>query len=472
MSKCALGQRIETLEAQLSAVSSGTSPVAQDRPQRSPSTTTNHVAQSRNPLNGTTTGVLGFLTFEPYVTSEPAYLGPSSGSSILEHLGRITHDAEFCSQSLPVATSKLRPEPPSNTDNNLDGGTPPDDATGSLILNAYFKNIHLRLPFLSRAEILDLHARRYQLSDSNGQQQFGMFKIFMVYAIGASVLQLTEASHPTHPGSFSSTALKFDSMARGASSIHSIEALMLLVIYKLRSSTDSSVWYNIGLAMRTCIDLGLHREGHYRKLKPCHAELKRRLFWSVYLLERYVASSLGRPFSIAEEEIDAELPSDLDDSIKEDSLIVQTVRDGPKGPGSDRASNLSRFIASIRLRRISSKIQSRIYRVDKNLSLLQPQVAPLLASLEEYERTLPNLAPAENDWVHMHWNNAIRVLLQPFLTILEPADRLMVTCMHASGQVCQLFKSMRQRDSAGYCFLLVNSVFMSGLTMWSVTCSG
>lgn len=101
--------------------------------------------------------------------------------------------------------------------------------------------------------------------------------------------------------------------------------------------------------------------------------------------------------------------------------------------------------------------------------MLLPEVGTLMVALEEYERDLPWLAPGDDDFVRMHWNSSIRMLLQPLLSILPSQDPLIQTCLSASGRMCQLFKQLRQRDSSGgYSFLLANSVFMAGLTMWYV----
>jgi hypothetical protein len=47
-----------------------------------------------------------------------------------------------------------------------------------------------------------------------------------------------------------------------------------------------------GLAMRACIDIGLHRRHHARG-HSLQGELKKRLFWACYYLEREVSIALG-----------------------------------------------------------------------------------------------------------------------------------------------------------------------------------
>jgi hypothetical protein len=447
MSKGVLAHRIEILEAQLEEALEG-----------SGSNGSSPRSDSKSQLHG----VVRFLTGRE--SEQPRYLGPSSGVSLAENLSRQVQNA-VQSKLLPINATH-QPESLAQAQDQIKI-PPPDDKLGAQILNAYFKNMHIRLPFLDRCEILHLHANRNQPVGSTSEEQFGRFKLFMVYAIGASMIQMTEAYDSAVPNAFLVTALQFDPTLRDSLSVASIEAMMLLVLYNLRSSANSSVWYMIGLAMRICIDLGFHREASYQNLEPDEAQLHRRLFWSVYIIERYTAWSHGRPFSISEEEIDSEPPSNIGDLIRNQE-IPGIVESPLTTPDTRSQSPLGRFIASIQLQRIVSRIHARIFRVDKSLSELVQEIAPLMDCLQEFKQSLSSLELDDGDFVYMHWNNAIRALLQPFLNILQPDDKLISTCLSASGQMCQFFKRLRQTESSGHSYLLVNSVFMAGLSMWSV----
>jgi hypothetical protein len=66
----------------------------------------------------------------------------------------------------------------------------------------------------------------------------------------------------------------------------------------------------VGVAMRLCIELGLHRQK--RKQAPSViSEIGKRLFWSCYYLDRELSVSLGRPSSIADHDIDVEVSPKL-----------------------------------------------------------------------------------------------------------------------------------------------------------------
>lgn len=459
MSKGALAHRIEILEARLAATSAGNVPCAAERLEQPSASTDPPCDHKSTRAHGHFDGLFRFLTLGTGGNSKPSYLGPSSGLSIADAVG---------TKLLPVKSNQQLEITSQNDSDESALAPPPTDANGTRILDAYFVHLHTRLPFLSRTRILELHAKRNHPTDATPENEFEKFKLFMVYAIGAAILQMTGNYDSTTPNEYLRTALGFDRTLREFVSVASIEAMMLLVVYNLRSSSHPSVWYMIGLAMRTCIDFGFHREACYRNLRPYEAEAQRRLFWSVYIIERYSAWSLGRPFSISEEEIDAQPPLNLNDSMTDDETISRHLQTNLSTETAQPKGTIGRFVASVRLQRIVSQIHSRIYRVDMNTSTLFSEIAPLMSALNNFKETLPLLGLDDGDFVLMHWHNSVRMLIQPFLSILDPQDGLISVCIASSGNMCQLFKKLRQRDFTGYSFLLANSVFMAGLTMWYV----
>lgn len=69
----------------------------------------------------------------------------------------------------------------------------PDHQMGQRMLDAYFKKTHHRYPFLDRSKILLQHDQRFSQHISTTLIQHHVkFKLYMIYAIGATLLKLTE----------------------------------------------------------------------------------------------------------------------------------------------------------------------------------------------------------------------------------------------------------------------------------------
>lgn len=81
---------------------------------------------------------------------------------------------------------------------------PPNDEFGRRLLETYYTQIHPRYPFLDMGELWRLHSERMSLRarsipSLSHAERFGIFKLYLVYAIGAMLLKLTEKNIDTSP---------------------------------------------------------------------------------------------------------------------------------------------------------------------------------------------------------------------------------------------------------------------------------
>lgn len=226
----ALLERISVLEAQLGACATdppsksidpsfspfekhhGLSPTASEEERRS-----SNIAD-----------VVGFLS----LGGEAPYVGASSGFSLAASLGTMAN-ATVWNKALASTVKQNQPKALSIADRKKNSAGPPNDELGGRILDCYFSRIHLRYPFLDRADLLERHAKRFAQKNASPTDQYGTFKIYMIYAIGATMLKLTEHYDHTPPENFFMTALQYVSAARESHSVHNIEAMTLLVLYIL-----------------------------------------------------------------------------------------------------------------------------------------------------------------------------------------------------------------------------------------------
>ncbi|KAK1518271.1 chitin deacetylase 1 [Colletotrichum abscissum] len=399
----------------------------------------------------------------------PAYVGPSSGLSLALNLGEMVQ-ATVWNKMLPDIqdgttgnqANCINPSPRCITVEDLLAHSvkePPSDEQGSQMLKAYTSQLHSKYPFLEPEELWKLHSERMTLAAKPTQtltriERFGIFKLYLVYAMGATLVQLTQRGPVLSPEALYITALQHISAARESRTVQNIEAMTLLVMFHLRSTSSHGLWYMIGLAMRTSIDLGLHRAAHEQNLDGPIVQRRRRLFWSVYSLERTIAVSLGRPLSIADNQIDVELPNTIINGSPSASVLV----------GNDITLALVLF----KLRRIESKIHHSVYRTDKTLDALRPKLDRLHQQLKSWRDSLTDWIPAGHpdlNYALLLYNRALRLLIQPFLPILPATDPFYGLCMRAAGDICQAHKRLHQTLDYGHSFIAVQTVFVAGVTL-------
>lgn len=148
------------------------------------------------------------------------------------------------------------------------------------------------LPYLNEDLFLrqceDVMANKTQHQAAQSPTSLHVFNFYVACAIGISVSP-TSTHLSFLSSSLHSAALgELPSILRTEPALEHIHCLILLVIYSLFNSSGGSAWHLLGLAMKTSISLGLHREpdGH-STLRIAEDDRRRWLFWAVYSFDRY-----------------------------------------------------------------------------------------------------------------------------------------------------------------------------------------
>lgn len=172
--------------------------------------------------------IVGLLALN--ASEAPAYVGSSSGLSLAADLGEMVQTSvwnQFISR-MQQKTSTTASNNPRNTAGKAHGPSeqpsatqirdrvtrmedllpanvePPTDEMGARILETYFTRLHSRYPFLNRTQVWQIHADRWRLAkikreDLTRSDRFAIFKLNLVYAIGATMLRLSEKYAYTTP---------------------------------------------------------------------------------------------------------------------------------------------------------------------------------------------------------------------------------------------------------------------------------
>ncbi|EQB56578.1 hypothetical protein CGLO_03404 [Colletotrichum gloeosporioides Cg-14] len=115
--------------------------------------------------------------------------------------------------------------------------------------------------------------------------------------------------------------------------LRSVQAAYVLGVYLMPASAISASYVYMGLALRKALAIGLHLEPDEPGLSEDEKEMRRRLWWSVYSLERTVTIKLNRPRSISQDIITARLPRPVPrdaeqkfDNVQHQIVYAQLVR--------------------------------------------------------------------------------------------------------------------------------------------------
>ncbi|KAJ5132937.1 fungal-specific transcription factor domain-containing protein [Penicillium atrosanguineum] len=104
-----------------------------------------------------------------------------------------------------------------------------------------------------------------------------------------------------------------------------------------------------GVITRTAFHLGLHRcPGRFSCLSSQEVDIRRRLFWSVYSLERYLSQALGIPLGIRDDDIDVCYPG-------EERHVTGT----PEAPNDHRLQLLCHLAKFARIRGLILELRNK-----------------------------------------------------------------------------------------------------------------
>ncbi|GAA6010876.1 hypothetical protein JCM10207_003971 [Rhodosporidiobolus poonsookiae] len=89
-------------------------------------------------------------------------------------------------------------------------------------------------------------------------------------------------------------------------SLDTVYALILISYHEHGADRDSGLWAYCGMAIRACIDLGLHKS--FEAADPAETALRSRIFWAVACLDRILSCGTGRLTTIPLSQIEIPLP--------------------------------------------------------------------------------------------------------------------------------------------------------------------
>ena len=199
------------------------------------------------------------------------------------------------------------------------------------VAGRYFDSIGYQYPFMSRPEFMD-HLRHIYRDGVPSPEVHNAYHIIIAISL------LMGSADPSQAAEFYHASQGTLPQALQNEDLPAIRALLGLALYTMFETTGPSIWHVLGATMRLATSLGLHKARSYASLME--EEMTKRAFWSLYNLDRLIASTLGRPLGIADEDISVSLPRELND-------------DGAEAPG---ASAMTIPLQVMRLRRIFSRI--------------------------------------------------------------------------------------------------------------------
>ncbi|KXJ92230.1 fungal-specific transcription factor domain-domain-containing protein, partial [Microdochium bolleyi] len=227
----------------------------------------------------------------------------------------------------------------------------PDRELASKLVSLYFEHANPQIPVLHRGEFMEIFDLAYSKEDSGracGSKE--LYILNMVFAIGGGIIMDAQATSTGRGGALKRQAQPEEyhasaivhleaCLANSGGGLEELQAVLLLANFALLRPVPPGLWYIVGVAVRLAVDLGLHyedgkdvefdlagsapsassesREAQFKEKgrREFVRDLRRRLWWCTYSLDRLVSTCVGRPFGVSDQVITTEFPSLLEDKF-------------------------------------------------------------------------------------------------------------------------------------------------------------
>lgn len=211
--------------------------------------------------------------------------------------------AEFRQPVLPPLLDVQRPElPPIQTSKRL--------------LDAYFTSTHTMFPIFHWRTFDQEVEELYRAGKMQNAPASFVSVFFAVLALGSLFAPEAPGERSYHAAEFLDKSRKVMDPWNNNFVLDDARALVLQAICLHEMNLQSAAFNCLGNAVRVAQDLGLYSEmGPWPMVE---GEMRRRTWWTIYILDRSLALDLGRPMLIDDADCDVALPARVDDAYIHD----------------------------------------------------------------------------------------------------------------------------------------------------------
>ena len=192
---------------------------------------------------------------------------------------------------------------------SFNGNPLPPRHVAAPLIQYYLDNIFVLMPFLSETELMSSVSSVYQDSGRHAKSSHH-WTVHMVLAIaaGATSQNRGDSNHQTALRHLVA-ALNHAEAVLHPGAISGVQGILLLAQYSLIDPVHFRTWDLIGMASRVMVDLGLHVElSPETKITKDNLDMRRRVFYCVYALDRNISMAYGRAFTFTDDSACVFLP--------------------------------------------------------------------------------------------------------------------------------------------------------------------
>ncbi|TVY20313.1 putative transcriptional regulatory protein [Lachnellula arida] len=188
------------------------------------------------------------------------------------------------------------------------------------ILGSYYASMHMIIPILHWPTFEQEYEAVYKAGSLHGVPPAWTSLFFSVLAVGVLFSSDPSIRRPQKGKEFIEISRMLIDMWNDEFVIDHARGAILTSIFLTELNLKSAAWTWLASAVRISQDIGLHCEtGPWPMIE---GEMRRRVWWGIYVWDRHMSLELGRPLLIEDADCDVSLPAAIDDHYIHDAGML------------------------------------------------------------------------------------------------------------------------------------------------------
>lgn len=334
------------------------------------------------------------------------------------------------------------------------------------LMDVYFQYRTAHMPIIEKAQAGAALERAYLSSGrqpSDRQAEKDIFTAYMIFAIALCDVPNPSGGRPAQSEGCFRSAIGWVAkvITYSASDLETLRAILLLCQFVSLCPSRGSLWHLTGIALRLCIDMGLHWEADEQSPDTDQDLLDehRRLWYSTYQFDRILCITLGRPLGIIDESTRVQLPNPW--AGYRDEFDIHNRR------AHNHLFGMSKLESEIKHVQHSQCWAQKLAYPRPDYSTWIQDIHPRLL---EWHRTIPQPSQAHPSSIFAYeaywdiiYNNTILLLYRPNSAILHPSAEALFISFDASCVLIASMKTLQREGKVDVLWKSVHQLFMAGL---------
>lgn len=274
------------------------------------------------------------------------------------------------------------------------------------LMMMYFKLWHPLFPFLHGPSFLQAMEAFYSesaasergfsnpMSEHRRSCWTTIFQcVFNISSLVQPDIQVAQESTITSPAN----TLKLVGVLLNRHDVLSLQALLALQLYLVAIMSLRNASLLGGAILRSILHAGFHRCPYrYQQLNSHDCQLRKRIFWCFYAIDRYLSQALGLPLGMQDSDIDVCLPGAPECHISGNPNLVQSAsllqfeRDSETSSQEGRLNREATLAGYVMSSKLTGRALEMFHKSIENREVRRSAVLYLVSDVHKWWNNLPS----------------------------------------------------------------------------------